>query len=92
MNSKKPADRATLEDLHSKLAEAFIGILKDGVKVRTEDGTVESVSPPANYLNVIRQFIKDNDIQAPIVQGSQLGNIVNMLPYAGTEDGDTPRH
>lgn len=82
------ASKEVVEGLHAALAKAFQNILDEGIKALDADGNPVTVTAPANYLNVIRQFIKDNDVQALALPGSAMGNLVTKLPFAGTEDGD----
>lgn len=67
--------KATEEDLakvHGRLTEWCMTIMqgvplqdKDGNAVLKPDGQPWLVPPPAAYLNVIRQLLKDNKIEAP---------------------------
>ncbi len=68
--------RATEDELasvHKKLAEWCLSIMqgtplldKDGAAVLKPDGQPWLIPPTANYLNVIRQTLKDNKIEAPM--------------------------
>lgn len=58
------ASSATLAELHSALAREMKRLLEDGqVVVDKDTGEALKVSPGASYLNVIRQFLKDNNIE-----------------------------
>lgn len=69
------ASKETLSALHAALAKKFKEML-DGGEVTAAD------------LNVIRAFLKDNNIDAAPKKGSPLGNLVDKLPFAGTEADD----
>lgn len=60
------ASRAIMESLHGTLARELTNVIKNGVEVVTEDGEVVLRRPPAAMLNVARQFLKDNKIEAGI--------------------------
>lgn len=64
-----------LRQLHDKLAETLLTELKKG-------------DPQASMLNVIRQFLKDNGIDAVPKEGSPLGDLVNNLPNFDDLNGD----
>lgn len=66
------ADRNFLGDLHTKLAEAF-------------KKKLESDGCTAAEMNVIRQFLKDNNISGIPVEGSPLKDIVDGLPLTEEE-------
>ena len=65
-----------LSDLHAALATHLKTVLTNGEEV-SEGG--EKIVKPAT-LNVIRQFLKDNEITAVPVQGSPLGDLTASLP------------
>ena len=65
-----------LSDLHAELAKHLKSVLKDGEE-QGENG--EKIVKPAT-LNVIRQFLKDNEITAVPVAGSPLGDLTGALP------------
>lgn len=46
------------------LMDEFIIILENGVEVLNKEGEAVNVRPPAPTLSVIRQFLKDNNVQA----------------------------
>jgi hypothetical protein len=69
------ADEKALSGLHGKLAEILqeaisqdYGIDDQGVKV----------PPPAAILNVARQFLKDNKIEAVAVPGTPLHDLADL--------------
>jgi hypothetical protein len=69
------ADEKALGGLHGKLAE----VLKDAISQDygiDQDGN--KVPPPAAILNVARQFLKDNKIEAVAAQGSPLADLADL--------------
>lgn len=87
------ADRDALGALHVALATAFADILNNGVKVTDDEGKLVSVTAPPAYLNVVRQFLKDNGIEAATAPpGSALGNVVSALPFAGSDHPANQTH
>lgn len=60
----KAASKTRLEELHDLLATEMKKMLDEGRKVVVGEAVV-AVSPDAATLNAIRQFLKDNGIEAP---------------------------
>lgn len=80
-----PTDK--LNGLHFKLAEVMEDILTNGeiVKVKGEEGESEAirVTPSPATLNAVRQFLKDNHIEAGVVPPkSPLARLAERLPFA----------
>ena len=71
----KKADEQALSGLHGKLAE----ILQEAI---TQDYGIDDqgvkVPPPAAILNVARQFLKDNKIEAIPVPGTPLHDLADL--------------
>jgi len=70
----------TIASIHNKLAKVFDEAL-DVIDVR-EKGA-------AALVNVIRQFVKDNDVSASAVPGSPLGRVAEKLtqyPFDPSQD------
>ncbi|MDH0613323.1 MULTISPECIES: hypothetical protein [Agrobacterium] len=67
----------TLSELHEKLADKLLQKVKSGDVTAAE-------------LNVARQFLKDNNIDAIPKEGSPLQQLTDSLPFTGDED--TARH
>jgi hypothetical protein len=89
------ASKESVELLHSALADAFSKILDEGVKVavtdkETGETTLETVTPPANYLNVVRQFLNDNDIKCGAIKSPALLGLVSRLPSLPPAGSDHP--
>lgn len=69
------ADEKALGGLHGKLAE----VLKDALsQTYTDPDTGAALPPPAAILNVARQFLKDNKIEAIAAQGSPLADLADL--------------
>jgi hypothetical protein len=69
------ADEKALGSLHGKLAE----ILKDAISQDYIDpDTGMKLPPPAAILNVARQFLKDNKIEAIAAEGSPLAGLADL--------------
>ena len=86
----KAANKSRLEALHDALATEMARILKDGeVAVDKETGEAVRTTPAAATLNAIRQFLKDNNIEAPhdgTPAINSLRDAVTRLPF-----GEDPR-
>lgn len=80
------ADKESVELLHTSLCRAFADILDNGVKVKDDEGTVVTLTAPAAYLSVIRQFLKDNEIKAALLKGAPVAGVLSRLPFAGEDD------
>ena len=68
------ADEKALGGLHGKLAE----VLKDALSQEYLDDQGNPSPPPAAILNVARQFLKDNKIEAIAAQGSPLHDLADL--------------
>lgn len=78
-----------LLDLHSKLADVLLEALQEGVPVEDQKtGDIIKAPAPAAMLNVARQFLKDNNVDALPVPGSKVASIAESLPFAGSEDDE----
>jgi hypothetical protein len=73
-----------LQDAHDKLTDMFIDLLDNGVPVKDETtGEVHKAPPPAAYVSVLRQFLKDNNVEAIAVPKSKMAGLVSRLPFEG---------
>lgn len=69
------ADEKALGGLHGKLAE----VLKEALsQTYTDPETGAVLPPPAAILNVARQFLKDNKIEATAAPGSALHDLADL--------------
>lgn len=80
-----------LEDLFEGLLKELGKQLKEGRKVLTKSGEVETVSPDAATLNVVRQLLKDNGIEAT-EENDHLKELRNSLPFGNDDDDASPTH
>lgn len=71
MTTSPKASEEALGELHGKLASEFTKLLTGGAT--------------AAELNVIRQFLKDNGINATPVAGSPLDKLKNSLPFPSAD-------
>lgn len=87
----KGATQDALGALHTALAT----VLADALAQQYQDEDGKTVPPPAAILNVARQFLKDNGIEAQAVAGSPL-SILSNLPFDGQhphgEEATGPRN
>lgn len=65
-----------LSKLHELLADELTNRIVNGET--TDDGVV--VPAKASTLNVIRQFLKDNNVDAIPAEGSALSGLIDSLP------------
>lgn len=69
------ADEQELAGLHGELAK----VLKDAItRDYVDPDSGEKVPPPAAILNVARQFLKDNKIEATAPPGSAMGDLSDL--------------
>lgn len=84
--------KATVKDLdalHSQLAKALADEITSMTKVEKDaDGQPipKDKKGLASLMNVARQFLKDNGVEALVAPGSALGNLAASLPFPGGED------
>jgi hypothetical protein len=72
------ASKKDLEDLHAAIARQ----LTAGITERDENGKLN-----ASLINVARQFLKDNGIEAKVAPGTPLEALKDEFPFA---DNVTP--
>lgn len=70
------ASKKDMEALHGALTR----YLADAVSGSVKDADGNPVPPSPALLNVARQMLKDNHIEGPAVEGSDLKRISNNLP------------
>lgn len=51
---------------------------------------VQGEKPNAQVLNVARQLLKDNNIDAVAMPGSPIQNLASSLPFSGEADDSPP--
>jgi hypothetical protein len=79
--SSGTASKELMERLHGALAKEFETMLTEGITVTDKEGNAIKTSAPAATLNVIRQFLKDNGVEALAAPGTPLGNVAANLPF-----------
>lgn len=87
MTNKQRASEEILGLTHAEFAEWCRSIMKgvplldkDGNAVLKPDGQPYLIPPSAAYLNVIRQFLKDNAIEAAVIPFDGEGKDLSDLP------------
>lgn len=68
-----------MEALHVVLAQELSRQLREGTWVEDENGKPVKLSPKAALLNVARQFLKDNGIEAAIGKGGAIDEVSKAL-------------
>ena len=76
-----------MQKLHSDLAKELSKMVRGGQVVMDENGLPVVISPTPAVLNVVRQFLKDNNIQAQLGKNKDLLDLESMLPFH-----DKPQH
>lgn len=69
-----------LEDIYNLLVNEMEKMLTDGKTVVAGDEVVK-VSPDAATLNVIRQFLKDNNVGGGPVETNPANKLAQKLPF-----------
>lgn len=77
------ATKESMGELHGALANKLTDMLTKGETAVTKDGEVVQLPPSAATLSVIRQFLKDNGIEALATPGSPLASLATGLPFPG---------
>ena len=77
---KGNATEESLGELHGELARYFTNGILHGMEAVNEDGKIIRTAATPAYLNVVRQFLKDNGIQAVARKGKPLGDLAAALP------------
>jgi hypothetical protein len=77
------ADEKALGSLHGKLAD----VLREALEQDYSDPeTGAKLPPPAAILNVARQFLKDNKIEAIAAEGSPLAGLADLPVFDEDEN------
>lgn len=69
-----------LQDIYDLLVNEMEKMLTDGKTVVAGDELVK-VSPDAATLNVIRQFLKDNNVGGAPVERNPANKLLDKLPF-----------
>ena len=79
------ASENDMRELHGELSAQLRKMLVGGQVVMSEDGLPVVLSPTPAVLNVVRQFLKDNNVHAKPTNTNDLGELVDSLPFEETE-------
>jgi len=82
--ANRPYEVATVDelgDLHGELAATLKKMMMKGEVVIDKEGLPVATTPSPALLNIVRQFLKDNNISAKPVKNSDLGDLIDDLPY-----------
>lgn len=75
-----------MADIHADLAQELRRQMTEGSEVVDKKGRVTKVAPTPALLNVIRQFLRDNGIQAKPENNPDIGELLGSLPDFETTD------
>jgi len=73
----KTASEEALNELHQALSD----VLTDSLKRKYYDQMGDEIPAPAAILNVARQFLKDNGVEASAEVITETFNLTNVLPF-----------
>lgn len=77
------ASKDLMERIHEALATEIAKMLDEGVITKDDEGNIVKLSPTPAMINVIRQFLKDNNIEADVSKNKALQSVVAGLPFEG---------
>ena len=69
-----------LKDIYNQFVDELEKMLVEGKTVVAGDDVVK-VSPDAATLNVIRQFLKDNNVGGGPVEANPANRLIDKLPF-----------
>ncbi len=82
MSSRNDASAPdSLQSLHEALTEALAQRLREGEDHVTKDGEKIKVSASAATLREVREWLKQNGIEANGVKNAGLRNLASNLPF-----------
>jgi len=79
------ASENDMRELHGELSHQLLKMVKGGQVVMDEKGLPVVISPTPAVLNVVRQFLKDNNVHARPASTNDLGELVEHLPFEEEE-------
>jgi len=80
-----------LAELHGTLAREMKKILEEGVTATNQDGEVVKLTPGASHMNVIRQFLKDNNVEnLSVAEELNAAAPKVQLPFTQTDEFGLP--
>ncbi len=85
MKQPGSATENDMRELHGELSSQLRKMLVGGQVVLDDKGMPIVISPTPAVLNVVRQFLKDNNVHAKPTNSNELGDLVDELPFAEEE-------
>lgn len=83
------ATKDKMELIHGYMADIFVKVLTSGeTAVDKETGEVVHLTPSAAHLSTIRQFLKDNGIEAAAGTNKKIQSLVDALPFPSSPAAD----
>ena len=86
-SGRESASLDDMQELHGVLSRQLLKMVTGGQVVMDDKGMPVVISPTPAVLNVVRQFLKDNNIQAQIGNSEDLTDLEHALPL-----NDRPTH
>ncbi len=85
--SRESAGMEDMQELHGVLSRQLLKMVTGGQVVMDDQGLPVVISPTPAVLNVVRQFLKDNNIQCQMSNNDDLADLNSALPF-----NDSPTH
>lgn len=79
-----------LQELHGQLARTLRNIVIGGEVVKNLDGQPVTLTPSPAALGVVRQFLKDNNVQANPATNPDIKDLTDSLPFRDNNDSRPP--
>ncbi len=76
----RPSKESDMVDLHAYLARELRRQIVEGTVEVDKKGGVVKVPPTPALLNVVRQFLRDNGVQADAKKNADVGDLLHSLP------------
>lgn len=76
----REAGEKFMADVHAELAQELRRQMLEGSEVVDKKGRVTKVAPTPALLNVIRQFLRDNGVQARPENNADISGLLDSLP------------
>ena len=75
------ATEGDMKELHGELSRQLRNMLISGQVVMDDKGMPVVLSPTPAVLNVVRQFLKDNNVTCKPTKTNDLGDLTDELPF-----------
>jgi ferritin len=86
-------DSKAMAALFDKFAEVLKDTVENGKTVVDKEGELQSITPDAATLNVVRQFLKDQNVSVVPGTNDVVNDLAKSLPFDGSEyDEEEIRH